>query len=117
MSRTTRTADHRWRAIAHRVYEEEETCWLCGQWVNQELPHRHPMARSADHLVQLKHGGDEHDRNNCRLAHYGCNSTRSGRLQNITRDQCACRYGRPCAAMGDGGRTPRGYVAADPRGV
>jgi 5-methylcytosine-specific restriction endonuclease McrA len=115
MSRTYRKADHRWRAIAARVYEEEELCWLCGRFVNQELPRTHPMSRSADHLIQLQHGGDEYDRSNARLAHYGCNSTRSNRLRGITRAECACRYGKPCGQVSVG--NPRGLVAIDPSTV
>lgn len=115
VSRTYRTADHRWRAIAKQVYDEEELCWLCGRFVNQELPRTHPLSRSADHLIQLQHGGNEHDRANVRLAHYGCNSTRSNRLRSIARGDCACRYGRPCGPIV--GRTPRGWVAIDPTTV
>lgn len=116
MSRTTRTADRQWRQIAQRVYDEEELCWLCGGWVDQRLPTRHPMSRSADHLVQLKHGGNEHDRQQVRLAHYGCNSSRSSRLQNLPRSECACTWGRPCGRI-EQPRAPRGLIQLDPTTV
>jgi 5-methylcytosine-specific restriction endonuclease McrA len=115
LSRTYRKADHRWRTIAQKVYDEEELCWLCGRFVNQELPRTHPMSRSADHLIQLQHGGDEYDRSQIRLAHYGCNSTRSNRIRGLAKADCACRFGRPCGPIARG--APRGMVAVDPRTV
>jgi hypothetical protein len=73
------------------------------------------MSRSADHLIQLQHGGDPLARRNLRLAHLGHNAARSNALRNITREQCACSMGLPCAVMDAG--TPRGYVELDPSSV
>lgn len=66
-----------WSAMRARVFGEESDCWICGKWVDQELPRTHPMSRTVDHLVQLSHGGAPLDRQNCRLAHRRCNGRRA----------------------------------------
>lgn len=66
----------KWRQLRERVFAEETHCWLCGRWVDQSLPPRTPMSRSADHVVPIDQGGAEFDRANVRLAHFGCNSRR-----------------------------------------
>jgi hypothetical protein len=73
------------------------------------------MSRSADHLVQLQHSGDPLSRANLRLACLGCNSARSNRLRFITREDCACSLGLPCAVLVP--QQPRGYVELDPSSV
>lgn len=66
-----------WRRLRERVYAEETHCWRCGIYVDQSLPARHPMSRTADHLdaVALGHAGVP-DRSRVRLAHWTCNSRR-----------------------------------------
>lgn len=71
-----------WRTLQARVFAEETHCHLCGEWVDQLLPPRHPRARSVDHLISLESGGPPLDRSNVRLAHLGCNSRR-GRAQQV----------------------------------
>ena len=66
-----------WNAMRARVFAEESHCWICGKWVDQELPRTHPMSRTVDHIVQLSHGGPPLDRSNCRLAHRRCNGRRA----------------------------------------
>lgn len=68
-----------WTRIKQQVFTEETHCWLCGQWVNQQLPTHHRLARTVDHIIPIHHGGPELDRNNCRLAHRTCNSSRGTR--------------------------------------
>lgn len=63
-----------WRRLQAQVFATETHCHLCGEWVNQTLPPRHPEARSIDHLIPLAHGGDPLARHNARLAHLGCNA-------------------------------------------
>lgn len=99
----------RWRSVQAKVFAEEHDCWLCGTWVDQDLPATDSMGRTVDHLVQLCHGGDLHDRAWCRLAHRGCNTTRSNRLRNLPRDRCACAQGFPCAVPTPVG----GYLSVD----
>jgi 5-methylcytosine-specific restriction endonuclease McrA len=98
-----------WREVSARVYREEQACWLCGGWVDPSLHPRDRMARTADHLVQLQHGGRPTDRTNLRLCHMRCNTARSNRLRGLTIDQCACSVGLPCARLEPDRR--RGYVA------
>lgn len=69
------------------------------------------MARTADHLVQLCHGGHPTDRANLRLCHCACNTGRSNTLRLLTIDQCACSVGLPCAVLNPVAK--RGYVAID----
>lgn len=66
-----------WRALRAQVFREETHCWRCGKWVDQSLPARHPMSRTADHLdpVGLGYAGVP-DRSRVRLAHWSCNSKR-----------------------------------------
>jgi hypothetical protein len=104
-----------WRAVALRVYTEEDYCWLCNEFVDQRLHSRHPMSRSADHLIQKQHGGPLNDRANCRLAHLGCNSGRSNALRGLPIDACACSVGYPCARLNP--NQPRGYVELDPASI
>jgi hypothetical protein len=73
------------------------------------------MAKAADHLIQLCHGGVEHDRANARLAHSRCNTARSNRLRHLAREDCACSLGLPCDVLVP--QAPRGYVALDPSTV
>lgn len=110
-----RKSGRRWREIAAQVYREETHCWLCGDWVNQHLPYTHSMARGADHLHQIQHGGAEHARSNARLSHQRCNTGRSNRLRNLPRENCACSLGLPCDVLVP--EAKRGYVALDPSSV
>jgi hypothetical protein len=104
-----------WREVSARVYAEENYCWLCGEFVDQRLHSRHPMSRSADHLVQLQHGGDPLDRSNLKLAHLGHNSGRSNALRGLPIAACACSVGYPCARLNPA--QPRGYVELDPSSI
>lgn len=105
----------RWRAAQAAVFDSETHCWICGGYVDTRLHPRHPMARSADHLRQLQHGGDPYARSNLRLCHLGENSGRSNALRNLSREDCACSLGLPCAALIPS--QPRGWVELDPNEV
>jgi 5-methylcytosine-specific restriction endonuclease McrA len=85
-----------WNKLRALVFSEETDCWICGKWVDQELPRTHPMSRTVDHVVQLSHGGPPLDRANCRLAHRRCNGRR---------------------AVRPGARRPRRWVAVDSRAL
>lgn len=108
-------AGRAWRQACARVYREEHSCWLCGEPVDQTLESTHPMSRSADHLVQLQHGGHPTLRTNLRLCHLRCNSARSARMQGLRLEGCACSVGRPCAPLSPMAR--RGMVQMDTREV
>lgn len=66
-----------WNNLRARVFAEEADCWICGKYVDQDLPRTHPMSRTVDHIRQLSHGGPPLDRQNCRLAHRRCNGRRA----------------------------------------
>lgn len=116
MSRTAASRPGRvgrpWREVSARVYAEESHCWLCAGHVDQRLVSTHRLARSADHLIQLQHGGDPLARANLRLAHIGCNTARSNALRTLDRSDCACSMGQPCRRVVPEYR--RGLVALDP---
>jgi len=100
-----------WREVSARVYREESHCWLCGGYIDQRLPPTHPRSRSADHLIQLQHGGNPTSRANLRLACLGCNTARSNRLRRLAVGQCACSQGLPCAVLIP--TQKRGYITTD----
>lgn len=115
MTRSAGRTGRAWRAVAADVYATERACWLCGWVVDQTLPRGHPLSRTADHLVQLRHGGAPTDRANLRLAHMLCNARRGGLLHALTPDRCACRLGRPCGHPTPDAR--RGMITVDPAEV
>lgn len=39
----------------------------------------HPLAPTTDHIVPLSKGG-KHERRNCQLAHFKCNTAKGARL-------------------------------------
>ncbi|HEX3778426.1 MAG TPA: hypothetical protein VHX38_02080 [Pseudonocardiaceae bacterium] len=67
------------------------------------------MARTADHLIQLQHGGHPTRREGLRLAHCACNTARSNRLRGLPVERCACSLGLPCSVLNP--EAKRGYVA------
>lgn len=70
-----------WRRMQRQVFAEETHCWICYQYVDQTLPAGEPRSRSVDHVHALRDGGPPLERNNCRLAHVGCNSVRSNQAR------------------------------------
>lgn len=107
-----------WREAQAAVFATETHCWLCGEYVDQRLSSKGPLARlsrSADHLVQLQHGGHPTARSNLRLCHYGENAGRSNALRGLAVEDCACSHGLPCAVLIPS--QPRGYVALDPHSI
>lgn len=53
-------------------------CQLCHQRVNKTLKYPDPKSASLDHVIPLAEGGN-HSRQNCVLAHLGCNSAKQAR--------------------------------------
>lgn len=69
-----------WRAIQRQVYTEESICWLCLEPVDFDAPPRTKWSKSVDHIKPVAtHPHLALERSNCRLAHYGCNSSRQAR--------------------------------------
>ena len=62
--------------VRARVLREENTCHLCGQWVDVRLPHGLPGSPEVDELIPVTFGGSPFDRANCALSHRYCNRLR-----------------------------------------
>lgn len=78
--RDPRRVDRAARAAVERaVYAEETHCWLCGVVVDKSLPSHNPGSKTVDEIVPVIRGGSPVDRQNCRLAHWSCNSRRGDR--------------------------------------
>ena len=52
-----------------------DTCWLCGEPIDFDLPKNDPMAVSRDHIKRKRDGGPWF-MENIRLAHRKCNQER-----------------------------------------
>lgn len=81
---------HRWRELTRRVRAEETHCALCGEYVDQALPHLEPLAASVDHIIPVERGGPEYDRANLTLMHRRCNRWK----WTMTLDEARARWGR-----------------------
>ena len=69
-----------WRRLRERVLAEESVCWLCGLPLDYDAEPRSTYAPSVDHIITRDENPDlALERDNCRAAHYGCNSARSNR--------------------------------------
>jgi len=69
-----------WRRLQAIVFETFTHCWICGQWVDQEL-RTGPEQRTVDHAIpQALWPEGALILDNLRLAHMGCNSGRGKRL-------------------------------------
>lgn len=68
-----------WRKLRALVIEEETNCFRCGGLVDKSLKYPDPNAPSADHIKDIREGGAPLDRDNVRLAHFGCNSADGAR--------------------------------------
>jgi len=78
---------HRRRQLRAQVLAEEDHCWLCGGWVDKELPAGHPMAAEVDEVLPVSLGGNPYDRANCRLAHRLHNQQRGNGLGHVRRSR------------------------------
>lgn len=54
-------------------------CWICQHEVDMTLSGRHPWGPSLDMVQPISEGGDPLDKDNARLAHMRCNSSRGAR--------------------------------------
>ena len=62
------------------VFERDEwMCGLCGDDIDPDLCHPHPMSASLDHIVPLSRGGD-HSYDNSQAAHLRCNCSKGARM-------------------------------------
>jgi 5-methylcytosine-specific restriction endonuclease McrA len=66
------------RVIRKEIFVRDHwICGICGQPVDQTLNFPHPGSKSLDHIVPLV-GGGKHEPSNVQLAHFMCNSLKSG---------------------------------------
>jgi 5-methylcytosine-specific restriction endonuclease McrA len=72
----------RWRRLQEEVWATESHCGICGEYVDQDLPHNNLRARSIDHILPIAWGGAMYERSNVRLAHRTCNSKAGSHLRN-----------------------------------
>ncbi|SHH14225.1 HNH endonuclease [Desulfosporosinus lacus] len=67
------------------IFERDNwCCQICGEKVDAMLPHPHLMSPTLDHIIPLVKGGT-HERENVQLAHFICNSRKSGQYPYLTR--------------------------------
>ncbi len=73
-------SSHQWRKLRDRVLAEESVCWLCGLPIRFDAPPCSTYSPSVDHIIPRDERPDlTYDRDNCRAAHFGCNSGRRER--------------------------------------
>lgn len=88
---------HRRRELMRRVWAEESTCALCGEWVDPSLKITpgahgkkcpggacpgcipHPRRGEVDEDIPRSRGGSPYERKNCHLMHRACNQAKGTR--------------------------------------
>lgn len=70
---------HRRRQLRQRVLAEESHCALCGEFVDQSLPHWDDRAAVVDEDLPRSRGGSPLARDNCHIMHRACNQWKSSR--------------------------------------
>ena len=63
-----------YRRKAQRLRRSEDLCWICGEWIDRDLPPTHAQSWTADHMHPLAAGG--HIMGELRAAHRDCNARR-----------------------------------------
>lgn len=71
---------------------QKNRCWICGAFMRKKGNLGHPLRRSKDHLVPVKHGG-KGKKANTLFAHRECNSAR-GCSPLSSKDALKARYYR-----------------------
>lgn len=71
-----------WRKLRVQVIAEETSCFRCGAEVDKSLAYPDPDSPSVDHIKDIRDGGAPLDRDNVRLAHFGCNSADGARKRH-----------------------------------
>lgn len=75
-----RPQGNEWKELRRSVIDAETHCGICGEVVDKSLTGIHKLGPTVDHIIPLEFGGDYYDRDNLRLAHFGCNA-RQGQKQ------------------------------------
>lgn len=58
------------------------TCWLCSLPIPRDVPPKHRLYGSLDHVVAVANGG-QHREDNLRPAHRGCNSAKGTKVVEV----------------------------------
>ena len=69
----SRTSDRTYLRNRKRI-QHLDTCWLCGQWIDQTLKAPDPMSWSADHVDPVARSHNNHGE--LKPAHRICNMRR-----------------------------------------
>ena len=56
-------------------------CALCGEPIDYDLPHGHPMAFEVDEIIPVSLGGDPLSKENTQPTHRICNERKGNRLR------------------------------------
>lgn len=73
----SRTSDRGYQRNRRRIQKTEDTCAVCGNWIDPDLKYPDPYSFSADHITPLSRGG--HNRGPLRATHLRCNNSRGNK--------------------------------------
>lgn len=73
----SRTGHRTYRAKRARLLRDNDTCHLCGGWINPNHKYPHPMSGTADHITPISKGG--HNLGDLAAAHWICNTKRGNK--------------------------------------
>ena len=66
------------KAIEAKWDASDKTCILCGDPIDPNLPPRHRMSRTLEHLTPIARGG-QHNLDNLDFAHHACNASKGAK--------------------------------------
>lgn len=69
-------------ALKRRGKRDNLPCWICGHTIDYNLPWKHPMSYTYDHIQAVANGGAM--RGQGRPAHRSCNSRRGAARETTT---------------------------------
>lgn len=80
--RPDRTGAHRQSYQKNRkiILATQDTCGICGHFVDKKLKYGDPMAPTVDHIIPIAKGGHPSALDNLQLAHWTCNRQKSDKL-------------------------------------
>lgn len=80
--RADRTGPHRqaYTRNKKKILATQDTCGICGRFVDKTIKPPDPMAPCVDHIVPISKGGHPSDLDNLQLAHYCCNRQKSDKV-------------------------------------
>ena len=68
---------HLERKLRARVLAKQDTCGICGGYVDKSLPPHLPGSPEVDHIIPIAQGGERYNINNLQLTHRACNRQKS----------------------------------------